>query len=58
MKREDIINAYLKIRTIDNTIPDEVLDFMKNSAIEKLEEIEAERIAEENYQKSIYTNGE
>lgn len=38
MTKEDIINAYCKIRSIDNTIPDEVLDFMKDAAIEKLEE--------------------
>lgn len=37
MKKEDIIAAYCKIRTIDNTIPDDVLDFMKDAAIEKLE---------------------
>ena len=36
MKKKDIIDVYLKIRKIDNTIPDNVLDFMKNSAIEKL----------------------
>ena len=40
MKKEDIINAYCRIRTIDNTIPDDVLDFMKNAAIEKLEALE------------------
>jgi hypothetical protein len=37
MKKEDIIKAYCKIRTIDNTIPDEVLDFMKVSALNRLE---------------------
>lgn len=36
MKEQDIIKAYTKIRTIDNTIPDDVLDFMKNAAIEQL----------------------
>lgn len=39
MKKEDIINAYCRIRTIDHTIPDDVLDFMKDAAIEKLEGI-------------------
>lgn len=39
MKKEDIINAYCRIRTIDYTIPDDVLDFMKDAAIEKLEGI-------------------
>lgn len=37
MNYKDIMNAYLKIRKIDNTIPDEVLDFMKDAAIEKLQ---------------------
>jgi hypothetical protein len=36
MTEKDIISAYCKIRTIDQTIPDEVLDFMKEAAIEKL----------------------
>lgn len=36
MKAEDIIKAYTTIRNIDNTIPDDVLDFMKNSAIKQL----------------------
>lgn len=36
MKTEDIIKAYVKIRTIDQTIPDDVLDFMKKAAIEVL----------------------
>ena len=36
MKKKDIINAYCKIRTIDQTIPDEVLDFMKDAALSKL----------------------
>lgn len=38
MKKEDIINAYVRIRQIDHTIPDDVLDFMKDSAIEKLQD--------------------
>lgn len=37
MEKKDILNAYIKIRQIDNTIPDDVLDFMKNAAIEKIE---------------------
>ena len=36
MNELDIISAWARIRKIDNTIPDEVLDFMKESAIEKL----------------------
>jgi len=36
MTEKDIINAYCRIREIDQTIPDEVLDFMKEAAIEKL----------------------
>jgi hypothetical protein len=40
MTEKMIIDAYCRIRTIDNTIPDDVLDFMKNSAIEKFQNIE------------------
>lgn len=36
MKIADIYKAYVDIRTTNNTIPDEVLDFMKEAAIEKL----------------------
>lgn len=36
MTENMIIDAYCRIRTIDNTIPDDVLGFMKNAAIEKL----------------------
>lgn len=40
MVKNDIIDAYLRIRKIDNTIPDDVLDFMKDCAIEMLDKIE------------------
>jgi hypothetical protein len=36
MNEKMIIDAYCRIRTIDQTIPDDVLDFMKNAAIDKL----------------------
>ena len=36
MTEKMIIDAYCRIRTIDQTIPDDVLDFMKDAAIEKL----------------------
>lgn len=36
MTEKMIIDAYCRIRTIDQTIPDDVLDFMKNAALEKL----------------------
>ena len=42
MTEKDIIDAYVKIRTIDNTIPDDVLDFMKQCALEKLQEFSVE----------------
>lgn len=37
MEKKDIIEAWARIRQIDQTIPDDVLDFMKDAAIEKLE---------------------
>ena len=39
MTKQEIIDAYVKIRTTDNTIPDNVLDFMKDCALEKIESI-------------------
>jgi len=39
MDNKKIIDAYCKIRTIDQTIPDDVLDFMKEAAIEKLNRV-------------------
>lgn len=36
MKEQDIRDGYVRIRQIDHSIPDEVLDFMKEAAIEKL----------------------
>lgn len=36
MTEKQIIDTYCRIRTIDETIPYDVLDFMKDSAIEKL----------------------
>ena len=44
MDKKQIIDAYCRIRTIDNTIPDDVLDFMKDSAIEKIEQLEKAEI--------------
>ncbi len=41
MTEKMIIDAYCRIRTIDSTIPDEVLDFMKQASIEKLRVIES-----------------
>jgi hypothetical protein len=36
MLTEEIVKAYCKIRAIDSTIPDEILDFMRDCAIVKL----------------------
>lgn len=36
MTESDIRNAYCRMREIDSTISDDVLDFMRDSAIEKL----------------------
>lgn len=40
MKEKDIIDAYCEIRRTNNTIPDEVLDFMKESSLVVLESSE------------------
>lgn len=39
MTEKMIRDAYCKISTIDQTIPDDVLDFMKDAAIEKLKQV-------------------
>lgn len=39
MTVKDIIDAYLEIRKTNNTIPDDVLDFMKDCAVKELKEI-------------------
>ena len=36
MTVRDIKDAYVRIRTVDHTIPDDVLDFMRDSAINEL----------------------
>lgn len=33
MESKAIIDAYCRIRTIDNTIPDDVLDYMKEASL-------------------------
>ncbi len=43
MEEKRIIEAYCKIRTIDNTIPHDVLDFMKDAAIEKINTINKQK---------------
>lgn len=37
--RKDILNAWVFLRIRNHSIPDEVLDFIKNAALEKLEPI-------------------
>ncbi len=44
MNKKMIIDAYVRIRTIDNTIADDVLDFMKDAALEKLELIKVSEL--------------
>ena len=39
MTEKMIREAYCKIRTIDQTIPDDVLDFMRDASIEKLKQV-------------------
>lgn len=39
MKEKEIRDAYCKIRAINNTISDDVLDFMLQASLEKLHNI-------------------
>ena len=49
MKTTEIRTAYARIRTIDHTISDDVLDFMKDAAIEKIESSEFASQKEEKW---------
>jgi hypothetical protein len=40
MNEKMIQDAYCRIRTIDNTIPDDVLDFMLEASLQKLKRME------------------
>ena len=44
-----IIDAYCRIRTIDQTIPDDVLDFMKDCAIEKIRSFPVKTFTEDPF---------
>jgi hypothetical protein len=55
MKKFDIVSAYCEIRTTNHSIPDEVLDFMYNAALEKYEEINAEKLKLDTYIESCKT---
>ena len=57
MTEKMIIDAYCKIRTIDHTIPDDVLDFMKDAAIGLVRAMQAKPATDEeieNYVKELW----
>lgn len=56
MTEKMIRDAYCKIRTIDHTIPDDVLDFMKDAAIEKLNSLKDFTTSDETF-KTIMLDG-
>jgi hypothetical protein len=39
MDKKDVVDAYITIRKENSTIPDDVLDLMKNAAVSRLESI-------------------
>ena len=41
MDKKDILKAYCEIRNTNNSIPDDVLNLMKNSAITTIEKIKS-----------------
>lgn len=47
MTEEIIRDAYCRIRTIDNTIPDDVLDFMLKASLEKLSNLKYKELLDE-----------
>ena len=48
MEKKDIINTYHRIKMIDPLISNEVLNFMKEAAIEKLNKVES--LKDKNWQ--------
>jgi hypothetical protein len=50
MNKTEIVNAWATIRKENNSITDEVLDFMKDAAIEKLQSISQPKGAEESWE--------
>lgn len=46
MTEKMIRDAYCRIRTIDQSIPDDVLDFIKDAAIEKLQQKQRKEMGE------------
>jgi hypothetical protein len=54
MNKTQIIEAYARIRAIDQTIPDDVLDFMKDAALEKLQRMEDHSERATTYGKQLF----
>lgn len=50
--RKDILNAWVFLRIRNHSIPDEVLDFIKNAALEKLKTDKKEY--DKGFQDGIY----
>lgn len=46
MTEKDIIDTYCRIRTIDHTIPDDVLDFMKIASLKELRLLNGEKLCQ------------
>lgn len=57
MTEKVIRDAYCRIRTIDQTIPDDVLDFMKDAAIEKLNKSDLKYIPLFQYNSAVEAHG-
>jgi hypothetical protein len=50
-----IIMAWAHIRKIDQTIPDDVLDFMKDCAIQKIRELNETEHVERQFMEAVST---
>ena len=57
VNKEDIIKAWTAIRTENNIIPDDVLNFMKDSSIKIIEEESISQLLEKTITQKIQQSG-
>ena len=57
VNKEDVIKAWATIRTENNTIPDDVLNFMKDSSIKIIEEGSISQLLEKTITQKIQQRG-
>lgn len=54
MTRQEIMDAYVFLRTHNNSIPDDTLDFIKDAALSAFDKLNGCKQCEHNGQQMIY----